>query len=608
MSESHPEATDAPRARATRKTASSDDGSDPTTRYARRVVAEQILAGPHVRAACARHLRDLENAPARGLTFDREVARRALEFFPEVLRLNGGQFEGQPFVLLGYEEFIIGSIFGWLRADGTRRFRTAYIEMGKGNGKSPLAAGIGLYCLTSDNEYRAEIYAAATKKDQAMILFRDAVAMVDLSPALAKRVLKTPAGPACHNLAYLRTASFFRAIASEDKQSGPRPHCFLIDEVHEHPDATMVNMASAGRKWRRQPLVIEITNSGFDRDSVCWEHHQYSISVVTAAQTDEANFNDEWFAYVCALDDGDEPFADEACWPKANPGLFHIIQPAYIRAQLREAHGMPSKQSSVARLNFCQWVGAENPWIDGDFWLRCEREFDPIATLAECDDLVGAIDLSGTRDLTALSIVGEHPDGRVKAYTEFWTPLDTLQARARTDRVPYELWVRQGFLHATPGRAVDYAWVARRLAELTVLLPALTRACFDPYRISFLEPELDTASVEIELIAHPQGGYRTLPKTDRYGRAVPSLWMPRSIEVLGNIIGEGRLDVHRNPCMTYCSASAVLVATDDKGNQIFSKRKSRGRIDGIVTLAMAIGLLETSTDNPLADLLKSAPL
>jgi phage terminase large subunit-like protein len=237
--------------------------------------------------------------------------------------------------------------------------------------------------------------------------------------------------------------------------------------------------------------------------------------------------------------------------------------------------------------------------------MRCEKEFDPIATLRECDDLVGSLDLSGTRDLTAFSIVGEHPDGRIKAYTEFWTPLDTLQERARTDRVPYDLWVKQGFMHATPGRGVAYAWVARRLAELAVLLPALTRACFDPYRISFLEPELDAANVEIELIAHPQGGYRTQPKTDRYGREVPSLWMPRSIELLGNAIGDERIDVHRNPCMTYCSASAVLVATDDKGNMIFSKRKSRGRIDGVVTLAMAVGLLESAGDDPIAALLKS---
>ena len=159
-------------------------------------------------------------------------------------------------------------------------------------------------------------------------------------------------------------------------------------------------------------------------------------------------------------------------------------------------------------------------------------------------------------------------------------------------------------MRTTPGRAVDYSFVAQRMAELTVLLP-FSRCCFDPYRITYLEPEIDATGTELELISHPQGGYKTQPKIDKYGRPIPSLWMPRSIELLGNVIGDDRIDVHANPCMRHCSASAVLVATDDKGNLIFSKRKSRGRIDGIVTLAMAVGLLESISgeEDPIANML-----
>ena len=217
-----------------KRTRSTSSSADPATQYARDVTAGKILAGPDIRNACARHLRDLDEGPARGLVWDIEAAQRAYDFFAKVLKLNGGEHEGAPFILLPWQCFIVGSIFGWKREDGYRRFRTAYVESGKGSGKSPLAAGVGLYCLMADREPRAEVYAAATKKDQAMILFRDAVAMVDQSPALLQRIQKSGGAGKEWNLAYLQAGSFFRPISSDDGQSGPRPHCALIDEIHEH--------------------------------------------------------------------------------------------------------------------------------------------------------------------------------------------------------------------------------------------------------------------------------------------------------------------------------------------------------------------------------------
>lgn len=573
--------------------------SDRVTAYARSVVAGDTLAGPHVRAACQRHLDDLLTGHLRGLVFDLEKVARAIGFFRDVLRLNGGEHEGKPFELQPWQAFIVGSLFGWLGPSGYRRFRTAYIEIGKGNGKSPLAAGIGLYCLCSDDEPRAEIYAAATKKDQAMILFRDAVAMVDQSPELHSRLVKSGGQQHCWNLGYLKTGSFFRAISSDDGQSGPRPHCSLVDEVHEHPNATVLNMLIAGQKGRRQPLTVEITNSGFDRTSICYQHHEYSIRVIVA-KPDSKDFNDEWFAYVCALDEGDDPLKDEACWPKANPNLGVSIDHTYLRKQVREALGMPAVQSVVKRLNFCMWVDAANPWIEGHLWLACEDEFDPFEALAECNEVVGALDLSGALDLTALALAG-NVDDTVTAVVEYWTPKDTLLERARRDKVPYDTWVDQLHLTATPGRGVDYGFVAQRLSELQVLLPQFRRLAFDPYRIKYLEKELDELHIEIELIPHPQGYYKPQdpsgePKPGDPPRP-PNLWMPRSVELLEKAVAEKRLRVKKNPCLTWNSASAVLEA-DPKNNRIFTKRKSRGRIDGLVSLAMANGLLGDSTPPP----------
>ena len=259
----------------------------PVTAYAAAVVAGTIVAGPGVRDACARHLRDLKTGKARGLRFDAAAATRAIAFYTDVLKLAGGEFEGRPFVLKPWQAFIVGSLFGWRGDDGFRRFRTAFIEAGKGCGKSPLVAGIGLYMLVADNEARAEVYAAASKKDQAMILFRDAVAMYQQSPSLAKVLTKSGSGEQVWNLAHHDSGSFFRPIASDDGQSGPRPHCGIVDEFHEHKSGLVVDMMRAGTKSRRQALIPIITNSGSDKTSPCHQHHEYALKVAAGAIENE---------------------------------------------------------------------------------------------------------------------------------------------------------------------------------------------------------------------------------------------------------------------------------------------------------------------------------
>lgn len=543
--------------------------------YARDVLSGAIVAGPLVRATCQRHLTDLTEGPKRGLKWDWPSAKRAIGFFPDVLRLTEGEHDGKPFVLEPFQAFIVGSLFGWKAPDGWRRFRTAYIEMGKGSGKSPLAGGIGLYMETADGEAGAEVYAAATTRDQAKILFRDAVHMVESSPALSKRIQKSGLREVS-NLAHLASGSFFRPVSSEGRGlDGKRVHCALIDEVHEHPTAVVIDKMRAGTKGRRQALIVEITNSGVDRTSICYQHHEYSERVVKGLIED-----DSWFSYVCALDEGDE-WTDEKVWLKANPNLGVSITRKYLTEQVREAVGMPAKQSIVRRLNFCEWMDAANPAIDGDLWRRCEAEFDETELTGL--DCVAALDLSGTRDLTALARVYEpDSDGIVHAVVEFWTPGDTLTERARRDRVPYDVWAEQGFVTGTPGRAVDYAFVAQRLSEIQSET-GLRRLGFDPYRIKYLEQDLAGIGVELELVPHGQG-YRKASESD--------LWMPHSVEQLEELIGKGKLRVKRNPALTYCAASAVHVA-DPKGNRVYDKRKSTGRIDGLVALAMAIGLSES---------------
>ncbi len=554
-----------------KKTRSTSSSADPATQYALDVTTGKVLAGPDIRNACARHIRDLENGPARGLFWDVEAVRRVINFFARVLKLNGGEHEGQPFILLPWQCFIVGSLFGWKSADGTRRFRMSYIESGKGSGKSPLAGGVGLYLLMADKEPRAEVYAAATKKDQAMILFRDAVTMVDQSPALAQRITKSGTGLNVWNLAFLQTGSFFKPISSDDGQSGPRPHGALVDEVHEHKTNAVVEMMRAGTKGRRQALMFLITNSGHDKTSVCFEYHEYGRKVAAGDLED-----DSFFSFICSLDEGDDPFKDESCWGKANPSLGHTFTEKYLREQVTQARGMPSKESIVRRLNFCQWVESADPWIDSDTWMKCEQDFDPEDLAGE--ECYGGLDLSGSRDLTSLALYFPRLK---KLLVEFWTPKDTLLERAKTDHVPYDAWLRNGFIHAPPGKAVNYGFVADRIGELTQKYDIRCIAC-DQYRIKYLEVELANQSVEVELIPHGQGFYKAQES---------GLWMPRSIELFEEHLNSGELIIRTNPCLRWNAASAVLEA-DQKDNRIFAKKKSTGRIDGVVASAMAIGAAE----------------
>jgi phage terminase large subunit-like protein len=551
---------------------------DPATAYAQGVVDGEIVAGPHVRAACKRHLRDLETGPARGLVWDVEEVAKTIAFFRDVLRLNGGQFEGKAFELKDWQAFVCGSLFGWKRQDGTRRFRHAYIEAAKGSGKSPLCAGIGLRMLCADGEARAEVYAAAVKQDQAKVLFRDAVAMVQQSPALSKRLMLT-GGIDPDNIGYIAGSSFFRPISSERQgrgQSGPRPHCALLDEIHEHPTNAIVEFMAAGVKWRRQPLIVMITNSGSDRTSVCWEYHQYGVQVC-----DGTVENDQFFAYVCALDAGDDPFVDEACWTKANPSLPELPGFDYIRAEVLKARGMSSKETLCRRLNFCEWTDAQDAWITKDLWLKVQDRLDINDYLGrEC---YGGLDLSISSDLTAFVLAFPTAHRCWDVFSWFWMPGDRLlELESRDGMTPnYQTWRDEGYLQAPAGRTIDYEHAANMIGELCARFDVQAIA-YDRHRIEVFRDACDKAGArDLPLLEHGQGFFRA---------AATGLWMPGSIGETEAAIMDGRIRINENPVLTYCVGSAVCQSSNiQPSDRYFKKGATRARIDGAVALVEAIG-------------------
>lgn len=552
--------------------------ADPVTRYAKAVVKGTKIAGPHVRAACQRHLDDLVNGGARGLSFDKKSANRAIGFYKDVLRLNGGEFEGKPFELLDWQQFIVGSLFGWKGDDGYRRFRVAYVETAKGSGKSPLAAGIGMIGLTADGEARAEIYAGATKKDQAMVLFRDAVAMWQQSPELHRRLKPSGVGENVWNLAYPHAGGFFRPIAADDGQSGPRPHIALIDEIHEHKNNTVVEMLRAGTKSRRQALIFMITNSGASKTSPCWSYHDYAAKVSAQILKDDA-----FFGYVCALDETDDPFNDEKCWPKANPSLQGAKLPGlkYLREQVTEARGMPSKEALVRRLNFCQWTDATNPWISADVWLGAYKEFDWRELRGR--KAYAGLDLSSTTDLTGLVLYVEPAeDGEPWHLVPFaWLPEEGLQRKEDLDRVPYITWRAAGYLETTPGRAISKLTIVHKLAELSSFFD-IQMVGYDRWRIEDLKAMAADNAVQ-------------LPEMKPYGQGYKD--MSPAIEAFETALLNGHVVHPGNPVFTWCASNAVTVS-DDAENRKLSKEKATGRIDLMVAAVMAIGVQTMNSEGP----------
>lgn len=402
-----------------------------------------IVAGPLVRLACERHLRDRAEATWH---FSAPHANLWIDFYERTLRLPDvldGDGQPMPFILEPALVFILGSLMGWIGADGNRRFREGYCEMGKGNAKTPLLAGLGLGGLLIDGEAAPEIYAAATTRDQAEIMFRDAYRM-----AVAARLVKTDDNPdgvitvsggdRPHTLTY--GLGFFKAYSRDQGvKSGPRPHMALIDEVHEHPSADVINKLRAGFKFRKQPLAVEITNSGFDRTSICWQHRQHAENVLRGLVQD-----DRLFAYVCALDEGDDPMVDRSCWIKTNPLLGVTVTEAYLERQVQNGLNIQSEFNTVLRLNFCIWTYAENRAIDMGQWAGCR----PMPTDAGLvgKPCYGGLDLGATDDLSAFAKVWDMGDGLYVAKLKFWIPEGAL---TKFPNRPYDAWRRAGVLTIT---------------------------------------------------------------------------------------------------------------------------------------------------------------
>lgn len=528
-------------------------------RYARDVRSGKIVAGPYVRLACERHTRDRADAAAKGFKFDASAADHAIGFIerwvrlPDVLDARGAP---APFILEPWQAFIVGSLFGWVWVDtGFRRFRNAFIEVGKGNGKTPLLAAIGLYGLLMDGQTAPEIYAAAADRDQAMIMFRDAVRMVDASPELASRIKKSGIEHV-HNMAY--GSGFFRPFSREQgARSGTRPHMGLIDEVHEHPNAEACAKIRAGAKGNHNALFAEITNSGFDRTSICWQHHEHSVRIVERVVDDE-----RWFAYVCALDAGDDPLNDARCHLKTNPNLGVSIHTNYLADQVATAQHIAAETNMVLRLNFCVWTYAHSAAWDMPRWRDAAPPW-PAASALVGVRCFGGLDLGQNDDFAAWARLWELDDGTLAVALRFWLPRVAL---TKFPNRPYGDWERAGLLTVTEGDTTDLDVI-----EDTVIADA--RAA------GVLEVAYDRRFAQ-QLALHLQGAGLTVVDTPQ------GFALNESIKSLSKLISDGAIRHGDNRILTWMMDNSVL-RTGRNQEVRLDKDSAKDKIDGPSAVVMA---------------------
>ena len=366
-------------------------------------------------------------------------------------------------------------LFGWQRADGLRRFRTAYCAVPRKNGKSTLSAGIALYLLVADGEQGAEIYSAATTRDQARIVFDEAKRMVGSSPALKRRVQVL-----INNLNVEASASRFMPLSSDaSSMDGLNVHGAIIDELHAHKTRHVVDVLETATGARRQPLLFEITTAGYDRHSICFEHHDYAIKLLEGTLQD-----DSWFAFIASADEGDD-WTDRKVWRKANPSFGLSVKADDLARKAEKAIALPGAQNAFRRMHLNEWTEQAERWIDLAAWDACAGPIDLEALRGKT--CFGGLDLSTTTDVTALAWVfpPEQDDGLWHVLSRYFVPEENLRKRAERDRVPYDLWTRQGFIEATPGNVVDYGAIEQRILADAALFQ-VKEIAYDPWNATHI--------------------------------------------------------------------------------------------------------------------------
>ena len=492
--------------------------------------------------------------------YDKKKADRAVTFIENLCHTKG-KWAGTPFWLLPWQEQLIRDIFGIVKPDGNRQFRTAFVEICKKIGKSELAAAVALYLLYADNEPSAEVYGAAADRQQASIVFDVAKQMVEMSPALMKR---SKLMAATKRIVNYGNAGYYQVLSAEvGGKHGFSVSGLVFDEIHTQPNRQLYDVLTKGSSDARQnPLHFIITTAGNDRHSIAFELHTKAVDILEGRRVDPT-----FYPVVYGLKD-DEDWEDEANWYKVNPSLGYTVDIERLRDAYREAKQNPADEITFKWLRMNMWVSSTTAWIPDAIYMRGNEPIDMDAL--EGRDCYAGLDLSSTGDITALVLMfpPRDMDEKYIVLPFFWVPEDTIPRRVKANSVPYDVWEKQGHVLATEGNVIHYDFIEKFIYDLA-----------EKYHI--LEIAVDRWNAT-QMIQNLEGeGFTIVP----FGQGFSSMSAPT--KEFYRLLMEGQIIHGGHPVLRWMAGN-VVIDTDPAGNIKVTKAKSKEKIDGIVAAIMAL--------------------
>lgn len=502
-------------------------------------------------------------ATGRKFHFSDELARRAERFFSTQLRfVDGNGCAGKPFVLEQWQSKIVRDLFGWVREDGSRRYRTAYIEIPRKNGKSTLAAGLALYLLLCDKEARPQVYSAAGDRGQARIVFDAAREMVIANPRLGE-----VADLRQYQIRGQRNGGWYEALSAEAyTKHGLSAHGIIFDELHVQPNRDLWDVLVTSTGARSQPLTVAITTAGFDRSSICWELHQHAKAVIADQDVDPT------FYGVIYGAEPEQDWTDPEVWRKANPNLGVSLRMEYLEEACARARDNPEAENTFRNLHLNQWTQQAVRWIPMHLWDACKREM-PAESLKgrRC---FAALDLASTRDTNALVLVFPLDDGEYAILPYFWVPEKSQSERTHQDRRQVLNWAAKGLIKTTDGNVTDYYEIADDIMQLATEYD-IEQLAYDP---------ISPAAPFVQILT---GKGFQLEKLEQFRQSMMNFSAPS--KEFFRLVSSGKLHHDGNPVLRWM-AENVAKQSDSNDNIRPDKDKSADKIDGIVAAIMGIGI------------------
>ena len=540
-------------------------GADRAQAYCDAVLSGEIKACKWVRLACQRHVRDRKRKRF-AYEFDADRANHAINFIEALPHVKGREFAGKRLILSGWQCFVTACVFGWIdKRTKLRRFRTVYIEVPRKNGKSSWSAGVALYMLVADGEVGAEVYSAATTRDQARIVWETAKRMVERTPAL-RATGGVTAG--AHAIFVEAQGSTFKAL-SRDQQGnldGLNIACAIVDELHGHKDRGIWDVIETATGARAQPLVWAITTAGSNRAGICYEQQAYVRKILQGVVTDHT-----YFGIVYTLDEKDDWNTPEA-WAKANPNYDVSVSPLDIARKARKASEMAAAQNNFLTKHLDVWVNADTAWMNMRAWDRCgdarldEAQFEGM----DCNiglDLATKVDLAAKVRLFARNL---EISGRVErhyyAFGRYYLPEEAAEDGRNSQ---YSGWIREGLVVATPGNVTDYSYIEDDLRADAARFHVIDVAV-DPWQASQLSQRMQAEGLPMV----------TLRQTVEN--------MSEPMKELERLVLQGRFHFCADDAALTWMVSNVVAHLDIKENIYPRKERAENKIDGVIALIMAL--------------------